>query len=186
MPDQKTLKVLAISGSLRQESFNTKALKAAASLAPDGVEVEFADLSEIPLYDQDVRDTSVPAAAEKLQQQILAADALLIASPEYNFSISGVLKNAIDWMSRLDPMPFADKPGAILGASMGKLGTARAQYDLRKILNALNMHLINKPEVMLSGAHTLFDDDGNLTDEDTQKFLTTMMEALATWTRRLQ
>lgn len=182
----ENLKVLAISGSLREESFNSKALKAAAAVAPDGVEVTFADLSEIPLYDQDLRDSLVPAAAETLQAQIQAADALLISSPEYNFSISGVLKNAIDWMSRLDPMPFAGKPGAILGASQGKLGTARAQYDLRKILNALNMHLINKPEVMLAGAQNLFDDDGNLNDEDTKKFLATMMQALADWTRQLK
>lgn len=185
MANSKPLKVLAISGSLRKDSLNTKALRAAAALAPDGVEVEIADLSDIPLYDQDLRDKSVPAAVETLHRQIQAADALLISSPEYNFSVSGVLKNAIDWMSRLDPMPFAGKPGAVMGASMGKLGTARAQYDLRKILNALDMHLINKPEVMLSAAHTLFDEAGTLTDGDTRKFLARMMQALADWTRRL-
>lgn len=185
MANSKPLKVLAISGSLRKDSLNTKALRAAAALAPDGVEVEIADLHGIPLYDQDVRDLTVPDAAATLQKQIAEADALLISTPEYNYSISGVLKNAIDWMSRLDPMPFNGKPGAVMGASMGKLGTARAQYDLRKILTALGMHLVNRPEVMIGGAHELFDEAGNLTDEDTQKFLAKMMEALADWTRRL-
>lgn len=185
MANQNPLKVLAISGSLRKDSLNTKALRAAAALAPDGVDVELADLHGIPLYDQDLRDETVPAAAEKLHAQIHAADALLISTPEYNYSISGVLKNAIDWMSRLDPMPFAGKPGAVMGASMGILGTARAQYDLRKILTALGMHLISRPEVMIGAAHTRFDEAGTLTDEDTSKFVAKLVEEMAAWTRRL-
>lgn len=178
--------ILGISGSLRQASFNTAALRAAQELAPDGVTIEIASLADIPLYDQDLRDKSVPVAVEKLCRQVMEADALLFASPEYNYSVSGVLKNAIDWLSRLKPQPFAGKPAAVFGASMGLIGTARAQYDLRKIMISLDVHFLNKPEVMIAQAHERFDADGKLTDEPTREHLRKLVLALADWTNRLK
>ena len=184
MPSE-TLKILAISGSLRQDSFNSAALKTAAELAGDSAEFTFASLADIPLYDQDLRDKGVPDAVETLQQQVLKADAILFSTPEYNYSVSGVLKNAIDWLSRVDPQPFADKPVAVMSASMSAFGGARAQYDLRRILIYLDAHFVNKPEVMISFAHKKFDDNGALKDEDTRKFIGDLVEALGKWQRRL-
>lgn len=180
------IKVLGISGSLRQSSFNSATLRAAQELAPTGMTIEIADLSQIPLYDQDARDKAVPAAVEKLAAQVLAADALLFATPEYNYSVSGVLKNAIDWLSRLKPMPLADKPAAVVSASMSLFGGARAQYDLRRVLIYLDVHFINKPEVMIASAHERFDASGKLTDAPTRELLGKLVVALGDWTRRLK
>lgn len=181
-----TLKVLFISGSLRKNSYNTAALRAAKEGAPNNMQIEFADLSGIPLYDQDQRDEKVPAAVSKLVEQVRAADALLFATPEYNYSMSGVLKNAIDWVSREQPQPFAGKPAAIMSASMSLLGGVRAQYDLRRAMVFLDMHCINKPEVMISTAHERFDAEGRLTDDTTREFIGKLVSALGDWTRRLQ
>ncbi|WP_417618627.1 NADPH-dependent FMN reductase [Oceanisphaera sp.] len=181
-----TLKVLAISGSLRQDSYNTAALRAARDSAPSDMHIEFADLSHIPLYDQDQRDQLVPAAVTKLSEQIQAADALLFATPEYNYSMSGVLKNAIDWVSREQPHPFAGKPAAIMSASMSLLGGVRAQYDLRRACVFLDVHCLNKPEVMISSAHERFDAEGRLTDEKTGEFIAKLVSSLGEWTRKLQ
>ncbi len=122
------LRFLAISGSLRTGSLNTAAIRAAMELAPEGVVIGMAEIRDIPLYNDDVRLAAMPAPVVALQHAIAAADAVLIATPEYNFSVPGVLKNAIDWVSRTDPQPFRDKPVGIIGASMGALGTGRAQY----------------------------------------------------------
>jgi chromate reductase len=176
----------AISGSLRSGSYNTAALRAAAELAPDGVNIVEAGLADIPIYNEDVKAAGFPAAVARLQQTIASADAVLIATPEYNYSIPGVLKNAIDWVSRTDPQPFANKPVAIMGASPGALGTARAQYDLRRMCVYLDAHLLNKPEVMISAAHTRFDADGRLTDQATRTFVASLVTALRDWTHRLQ
>ncbi|WP_105102886.1 NADPH-dependent FMN reductase [Microbulbifer pacificus] len=180
------IKILAISGSLRQSSFNSAALRVAEELAGDGASFTFADLSGIPLYDQDLRDKHVPEAVQTLGNQVLDADAILFSTPEYNYSVSGVLKNAIDWLSRLDPQPFADKPVAVMSASMSAFGGARAQYDLRRILIYLDAHFVNKPEVMIAFAHQKFDDDGTLGDDDTRLFIGKLVTALGDWTRRLQ
>ncbi len=180
-----TLTVLGIAGSLRRESFNAAALRAAQELAPDGVQIEIFGLNDIPPYDEDVYQESFPPAVQDLRERIAAADALLIATPEYNYSIPGVLKNAIDWASRPPDQPFNDKPAAIMGASAGRFGTARAQHDLRKILMALNTQLLNKPEVMIGPAGQVFE-DGRLVDEDTRKIVARLVEALAEWTRRLK
>lgn len=180
------LKILAISGSLRKSSFNSAALKIAQELAGDRATFTVADLSHIPLYDQDLRDKQVPEAVQVLSDQILAADAILFSTPEYNYSVSGVLKNAIDWLSRLDPQPFADKPVAVMSASMSAFGGARAQYDLRRILIYLDAHFVNKPEVMIAFAHKKFDDDGNLNDQDTRAFIGKLVGALIDWAQRLQ
>ncbi|WP_295797126.1 NAD(P)H-dependent oxidoreductase [uncultured Microbulbifer sp.] len=180
------LKILGISGSLRKDSFNSAALRTAAELAGDTADFTFGDLSQIPLYDQDLKDREIPAPVATLSQQILAADAILFATPEYNYSVSGVLKNAIDWLSRLDPQPFADKPVAVMSASMSLFGGARAQYDLRRILIYLDAHFVNKPEVMIASAHTKFDGDGRLGDEDTRAHIGNLVTSLERWARRLQ
>ena len=182
----KSLNIVAISGSLRANSYNTAALRAAQEFAPVGVNIQLASLAGIPSYDQDQRDQSVPAAVEILSAQILAADAVLFATPEYNYSISGVLKNAIDWLSRQNPQPLAGKPAAVMSASMGILGGARAQYDLRRILIFMDVHFINKPEVMIGGAHERFDAQGKLTDESTRKHVAKQIAALADWTWQIQ
>jgi chromate reductase len=176
----------AISGSLRSGSYNTAALRAAAELAPDGVDIVEAGLADIPIYNEEIKATAFPAAVLRLQHAIESADAVLIATPEYNYSVPGALKNAIDWVSRTDPQPFANKPVAIMGASPGALGTARAQYDLRKMFVYLDAHLLNKPEVMISAAQTRFDADGKLADEATRKFVASLLTALRDWTLRLQ
>ena len=178
--------ILGISGSLRKASYNTAALHAAQELAPEGVTIEIADISAIPIYNDDVRAAGIPASVLARGADIARADAVLIATPEYNFSIPGVLKNAIDWISRLPDQPFKNKPVAILGASPGPVGTARAQYDLRKVFVFLDAHVLNKPEIMISNAGTRFDAEGKLTDETSRKFLASQIEALRAWAARLK
>ena len=173
-----TIKLLGISGSLRKGSFNTALLRAAQELAPHGVSVETADISEIPLYNDEVREQGYPTPAQRLREQIRDADAVLIVTPEYNYSIPGVLKNAIDWASRPPEQPFDGKIVGIMGASPGRLGTARAQYHLRQCFVFLNSQVLNKPEVMVAGAANLFD-DGRLTDETTREFVGNLLSALA-------
>lgn len=176
------MNVAAISGSLRKGSFNTLALRAAQKAAPEGVTVEIVDISDIPLYNDDLAKLGMPAAVARLKEQLAHADAVLIATPEYNYSVPGVLKNAIDWISRPPEPPLNGKPVAILGASMGALGTARAQYHLRQILVFLNTFTLNKPEVFIGAAHTKFNAEGELTDEPTKKMLHDQLVALqALW-----
>ena len=182
-----TIKVLAISGSLRAASYNTLALRAAAALAPAGMEVTlYEGMRDLPLYDDDLRAAGYPAPVAAFRAAIKAADALLIASPEYNFSVSGVLKNAIDWASRVPDQPFDGKPVAILGAATGAYGTARSQYDLRKILGSINAHVLNKPEILIAQAATRFDAAGNLTDETVRGLIAQQLVALQAWTLRLK
>lgn len=180
-----TIRILGIAGSLRKESFNRGALRAAQELAPEGVEIEIFDLDGIPGFNQD-QEREPPAIVAEFKKKIREADAIIFSTPEYNYSIPGVLKNAIDWASR----PYGDsawdgKPAAIMGASGGNIATARAQYDLRKSMVFLNMFPINKPEVMIGGAGDKFDAEGNLTDETTRDFIRKQVEALVEWTRRL-
>jgi chromate reductase len=181
----RKIDVLGISGSLRKGSFNSAALRAAAGAAPQGVTLAVRSLRGIPLYDEDLRREGTPREVRELAEAIAAADAVLIATPEYNYSIPGVLKNAIDWISRLENQPFDGKPLALMGASMGRLGTARAQYHLRQVFVFLNAMVLNRPEVMIGSAQELFDDDGALTDDATGRRLTGLLEALAQHTRRL-
>lgn len=179
------MNVLGISGSLRQGSFNSMALRAARKLAPAGVTVTIADISRIPLYNDDVRLAGEPAAVAELKAQVRAADALLLVSPEYNFSVSGVLKNTLDWMSRPPEPPFDGKCVAIMGASGGPLGTARGQYDLRKMLVYMNTFTVNKPEVFIGNAQTKFDAQGELTDEPTARFITDLLVSLQALKKRV-
>src|SRR6185437_5600598 len=133
------LKVLGLCGSLRRGSFNRMALKAAAELVPAGMSLDIYDgLADIPPYNDDVREKGYPAPVQALRDRIAAADAVLFVTPEYNYSVPGVLKNAIDWASRPPAQPFDGKPVAIMGASMGLFGTARAQYHLRQTCVFIN------------------------------------------------
>ena len=182
----ENLRILGISGSLRAGSYNTGALRAAVELAPEGVEIEVYDISGFPEYNQDA-DPNPPAKVTEFKGRIREADAVLFCSPEYNYSVPGVLKNAIDWASR----PYGDsawegKPAGIMGASIGGIGTARMQYHLRQIMVFLDMHPVNRPEVMIANCTDKYDDQGNLTDEQSRKFVAQLVQALADWTRKLK
>ncbi|MDB5751595.1 MAG: NADPH-dependent reductase family protein [Ramlibacter sp.] len=180
------MKILGICGSLRQASYNGMALRAARKLAPAGIEVEIADIAGIPMYNDDVRTAGEPAAVARLKAQVRAADAVLLVSPEYNFSVPGVLKNTLDWMSRPPEPPFDGKPVAIMGASGGPLGTARGQYHLRQVLVYMNTFTVNKPEVFIGNAQTKFNAEGELTDETTAKFITDLLVSLQQLATRLR
>ncbi len=167
----------------RQASFNRAALRAAQQLVPEGVRLEIFDLEGIPPFNQD-EDGHPPERVEQFKQRIRAADAILIVTPEYNYSIPGVLKNAIDWASR----PYGDsawegKPVALMGASVGPMGTSRAQYHLRQVFVFLNMYPLNRPEVMITNATQRFDEKGNLTDEDTKAHIQKLLGALVAWAK---
>ena len=180
-----TVRILGIAGSLRRQSYNRAALRAAAELVPEGAAVEIFELDGIPGFSED-DEQSPPEKVVELKRRIREADAVLFVTPEYNYSIPGVLKNAIDWASR----PYGDsawngKPAAIMGASVGALGTARAQYHLRQVMVFLNMFPVNQPEVMIGNASQRFDADGNLTDEATREFIRQLIHNLVEWTRRI-
>ena len=179
------MKVLGISGSLRKASYNTMALRAAQKLAPEGMTLEIADISRIPMYNDDVRAAGEPAEVAALKAQIRAADAVLLVTPEYNFSSPGVLKNTLDWLSRPPEPPFEGKPVAIMGASPGPVGTARVQYDLRKVLGFMNTFTVNKPEVFISFAQNKFNAQGELTDEPTSKFIADLLVSLQNLKQRV-
>lgn len=179
------LSILGFAGSLRQGSYNRAILRAAQEMIPDEAKLEIFDLEGIPLFNQDLENEPVERVRE-FKAAIRAADALLIATPEYNYSMPGVLKNALDVASR----PYGDnaldgKPLAIMGASPGMLGTGRAQYHLRQSCVFLNMILLNRPEVMVPHVHEKIDGQGRLTDPKTREKITELLEALIGWTMRL-
>jgi chromate reductase len=178
--------VLGLSGSLRKGSYNTAALNAARDLAPPGMTIVTADISDLPLYNEDVKEKGFPPPAERFRNQIRSADALLFVTPEYNYSVPGVLKNAIDWASRPPEQPFAGKPAAIMGASPGALGTARAQYHLRQMCVFLDVRVLNRPEVMISNASDRFDANGRLIHEPTNGFIRQLLTSLQQWTELLR
>jgi chromate reductase len=180
------LKVLGISGSLRKNSFNTAALRACAELMPAGMTMTYARIDDIPLFNQDVFDAGLPEPAKRFRAEVAAADGLLIASPEYNFSVTAALKNAIDWGSRAPNQVFQDKPSALFSASGGPLGGARVQYDLRRILSQLWGHVLPRPEVFIGNAASKFDAQGRLSDETTRKFLTELLAGFRDWIVRMQ
>jgi len=181
----KPLRILGIAGSLRRESYNRATLRAAIELAPEGASIETFELDGIPGFNQD-EEQNPPAKIVDLKRRIREVDAILFVTPEYNYSIPGVLKNAIDWASR----PYGDnawdrKPAAIMGASIGAIGTARAQYHLRQMMVFLNMFPVNQPEVMIANASERFDSAGNLTDDVTRDFIRQLLQGLVDWTRRI-
>lgn len=172
------IKILGISGSLRKGSYNTAALHAALELAPNGMEIDTFNIADIPLYNEDVRAQGYPAPVEDLRMRLREADGVLIVTPEYNYSIPGVLKNAIDWASRPPDQPFDGKIIAIMGASISALGTARAQYHLRQSFVFLNGLVLNRPEVMIMHCENKFDERGTLIDIPTRKFVARLLEEL--------
>lgn len=183
--DEK-LKFLGLVGSLRHGSYNKALMKASFELLPDNVALEVFDLTKFPLFNQDITQDP-PTIIREFKAKIRASDAILIASPEYNYSIPGVLKNAIDWASRPPTDNAWDgKPAAIISASTGRLGGARMQYHLRQTFVFINMYPINRPEFMLANARNHFDEAGNLKDEDTRKLLQELLKSLADWTQKLK
>jgi chromate reductase, NAD(P)H dehydrogenase (quinone) len=180
------LTILGIAGSLRQGSYNRLALRAAQQLAPEGAKVEIFDLRGIPPFNQD-DEPSPPTIVTEFKRRIRGADAILFATPEYNYSVPGVLKNAIDWASRPSgDSAWTGKPVAIISASGGAFGGTRAQYHLRQSFVFLNMHPVNQPEVMIGKANEKFDANGNLTDEGAKKLISQLLQQLVEWTRRLK
>ncbi|HWR34311.1 MAG TPA: NAD(P)H-dependent oxidoreductase [Clostridia bacterium] len=180
------VKIFGIAGSLRKGSYNRAALRAAQQLVPQGATLESFDIAAIPPFSEDIEKTP-PAVVTDLKTGVRAADAVLFVTPEYNYSIPGVLKNAIDWGSR----PYGDscwegKPVAVMGASIGTLGSARAQYHLRQCFVFLNMFPINRPEVMISQAAQRFDQQGNLTDDMSKQLIRELLQNLIDWTNRLR
>lgn len=182
----KTVTILGIAGSLRRKSYNRAALRTARQLVPDGATLEIFELDGIPGFSED-EEQHPPEKVAELKSRVRAADAILIVTPEYNYSIPGVLKNAIDWASR----PYGDsawdgKPVAVMGASIGMLGTARAQYHLRQSFVFLNMYTLNQPEVMIPFAAQKFDEDGNLIDDKARELIRSLLRELVAWTRQIQ
>ena len=181
-----TVKILGIAGSLRRESFNRSALRAAIDLVPEGAEIETFEINEIPVFNQDHEQNPHPSVVE-FKRRIREADAILIVTPEYNYSIPGGLKNAMDWASR----PYGDnawdgKAVAVMGASPGIFGTSRAQYHLRQTFINLNIVTVNQPEVMIGTAHERFDEEGNLKDEHTKEKIRELLRNLVNLSRTIK
>jgi chromate reductase len=182
----KQLLILGFAGSLRKGSYNKALLRSAAELLPEEAKLEIFDLEGIPPFNQDL-EKQVPEKVKEFKAKIRAADAILIATPEHNYSVPGILKNAIDWASRpYGDNSFEGKPAAIMSASTGMLGGARAQYHLRQIFVFLDMHPVNKPEAIVTFASQKVDEQGRLTDETTRKVIKTLLEALVAWTKKLK
>jgi len=176
------IRVLGIAGSLRRGSYNRALLRAAQGLAPVGMTIEVFDLAPIPLYNADVEAEGDPEPVGAFKDAIRRADALLIACPEYNHGVPGVLKNAIDWASRPPRGAALDrKPLALMGASPGMTGSARGQSQLRQAFVFTNSYALPQPEMLVARAQEKFDAQGNLTDEKTREFLQRLLGALAEW-----
>jgi chromate reductase len=181
----KAFKILGFAGSLRKGSYNRSLLRAALELLPEGVELEIFDLEGIPPFNQDLENEPTEKVKE-FKAKIRTADAVLIATPEYNYSIPGVLKNALDCASRPSgDNAFEHKPVAIMGASPGMIGTARAQYHLRQCFVFLSCFALNHPEVMVPHAQEKVDGDGKVTDQKTRELIAQLLENLVAWARRL-
>lgn len=179
-----TINVLAICGSLRAKSTNRGLVRYAQANAPEGMKIHQADLLDVPFYNADLAEK--PHAVEQLLKQLGSADALLLACPEYNYSLAPALKNALDWASReADNYLLSGKPVAMMGAG-GGMGTSRAQYHLRQVCVFLNLHPLNQPEVFANAFSGSFDTDGNLTDERIQALVVKQLAALLKWQQQLK
>ncbi len=186
MQVERPIRILGFAGSLRKNSFNKLLLEAAAKLLPASAELELFDINGIPLYNQDMEVLGIPEAVMRFKDKIESVDALLIATPEYNHSYPGVLKNAIDWASRpYGHNSFDGKPVAVISASPGMFGGIAAQDQLKQVLLALNMHLVTQPATIVASAHQKFDSDGNLTDTDTKRFMEQCLANLVALARKL-
>ena len=182
----RPITILGFAGSLRRNSYNKSLLRAAKESVPKDAVIDIFDLEGIPPFNQDL-ENKMPEKVKEFKARIKAADAILIATPEYNYSIPGVLKNAIDWASRpYGDNSFHDKPVAVMSASIGMLGGARAQYHLRQTFVFLNMHSINAPEVTVNFADEKIDENGRVTDEETREKIRQLLENLVAWTKRLR
>lgn len=182
----ETFRILGVAGSLRRGSYNRGLLRAAMEMAPPGAEITTFDLRPLPPFDEDVRVAGPPAIVTEFKDRIRAADALLIATPEYNYSVPGVLKNAIDWASRPpDDSPLHSKPIALMGASVGMSGTIRAQLNLRQSFVFTESYCLLKPEVLVAHCAGKFDENSNLTDEATREHIRRMLIALVEWSHKL-
>jgi chromate reductase, NAD(P)H dehydrogenase (quinone) len=178
------MKLIAISGALRKASTNTGLLRALKDVAETHIEIDIATLHGIPLYDGDVEtESGKPQSVKDLDARIRAADGIIISTPEYNFSIPGVLKNATDWLSR-GGSPFRWKPVGVIGSADGPLGSGRSQYQLRQNLQALEAITMPKPEIFVGNSSTKFDAQGHLTDEDTRQRLKAWLAAFTKWVER--
>jgi chromate reductase len=183
---EKRINILGFAGSLRKGSYNRALLRAAKELMPGDAELEIFELDGIPPFNQDL-EPAPPEKVKDFKKKIKAADAILIVTPEHNYSIPGILKNAIDWASRpYGDNSFEGKPAAIMSASTGMLGGARAQYHLRQVFVFLNMLPLNRPEVLVTFAAQKFDEQGRLLDEKARELIKTMLSSLVAWTRKLQ
>lgn len=178
------LNILGIAGSLRRGSYNRALLRSAAELAPDGLAIEIFDLIEIPLYNGDVEAEGDPEAVARLKDAIAAADGVLMATPEYNHGVPGVMKNAVDWASRPPgAAALGGKPVGIIGASPGITGSARGQSQLRQAFEFTNSFCMPQPELLVFKAHEKFDAEGSLTDEATEQHLVRYLSSFAAWVR---
>lgn len=176
-----SIKLIGISGSLRKESFNTKLLRAAVELAPEGVSLEMYSIADIPLFNEDLEPPAAanyPDAVVRFREAIAKADGVVFVSPEYNYSIPGVLKNAIDWASRGKDSPIIGKPVSLMGATPGPWGTTRMHMAFQPVFHTLNVKAVHKPEVYVANAKDKFDTDGRLTDEAAKKQIVKNLEAL--------
>jgi chromate reductase, NAD(P)H dehydrogenase (quinone) len=180
------MQILGICGSLRKASYNMSALRACNDLLPAGMTMRITSIADIPMFNQDVFDAGIPEPAKRLRAEIAEADGVLIACPEYNFSLSGALKNAIDWASRPPNQSWQEKPVAIFSCTQGPLGGARAQYDARRILGQLWAHVLPRPEVFIGSAQGKFDAQGKITDEATRKFLADLLTGFKPWIERMK
>lgn len=176
--ENKVIKILGFTGSLRRNSYNKAALRAAQMLLPENTQLNIVDLADIPFFNEDIEDQGMPASVANFRRELSEADAILISTPEYNFSIPPVLKNALDWASRGDILPLYGKPLAIMSASPSRLGGARVQYHLRQVCVSLNLIPVSKPEVFIDNANTKFDESGNLIDDKTKKSIEKLLKAL--------
>ncbi len=183
----RPVRVLGFAGSLRAASYNRSLLRAAQEIAPAGTTIEAFDLAPIPLYNADIEARGIPESVAAFKTAIGAADAILVVTPEYNHGVPGVLKNAIDWASRPPRgSPLGGKPAGTMGASPGRVGTARAQTQLRQAFTFTNTIAMLQPEVLVARANEKFDADGRLTDEVTRKLLGTYLAAFRTWIERFR
>lgn len=176
--EKKMIKIVGFTGSLRRDSYNKAVLRAAQKLLPENTELDIVDLADIPFLNEDVEAQGLPASVAAFKKKLSEADAILISTPEYNFSIPPVLKNALDWASRGEDLPLYGKPLAMMSASPGMLGGARVQYHLRQVCVSLNLIPLSKPEVFIAGVNTKFDEADNLADERTKKAIEALLKAL--------
>ncbi len=183
--NNRDIEILAFAGSLRKGSYNKALLRAAKELAPESLNIQIFDLEGIPLYNADVEAQGDPKRVSEFKETIREAEGLLIATPEYNHGVPGVTKNAIDWASRpAKKAPLNEKPVGILGASPGMTGSARGQSQLRQAFEFTNSYCMPQPEILVSRAHEKFDEEGDLTDEATRKFLGKYLDALNDWVNK--